>query len=85
MYESMRVVLACKIKHSSSGAYLCDQARVHRERHGSDWIKRVSKYRGSRRINKSQHTSSFSRVGSGQLTRLDPTRPVRFDLSREKP
>ena len=29
--------------------------------------------------------SKLSRVGSGQVTRPDPTRPVRFDLTREKP
>ena len=29
--------------------------------------------------------SKLSRVGSGQVTRPDPTRPVRFDLTSEKP
>ena len=37
------------------------------------------------RIGSDKDVSKHSRVGSGQLTRLDPTRPVRFDLTRKQP
>ena len=37
------------------------------------------------RVGSSQVIYFFSRVGSGQVTRPDPTRPVKFDLTREKP
>ena len=36
-------------------------------------------------VGSGRDTSRFSRVGSGQATWPDPTGPVRFDLTREKP
>ena len=42
---------------------------------------KISRVR-SGRVKTSQ---TFSRVGSGQVTRPDLTRPVRFDLTLEKP
>ena len=51
--------------------------------HGSGRVKEFRNLAG--RVGSGQHTSKFSRVGSGHLTRPDPTRPVRFDLNREKP
>ena len=38
---------------------------------------------GSGRVGSGQDVSKFSRVGSGQLTRPDPTRPAKFDPTRE--
>ena len=37
------------------------------------------------RVGSSQHTPFLSWVGSGRVSPTDPTRPVRFDLTREKP
>ena len=36
-------------------------------------------------VGSGRDTSKFSQVGSGLLTRPDPTRPVRFGLTRKKP
>ena len=48
-------------------------------------VKRFSKSRGSGWVGSGQDVSKSSPVGSGQLTRPDPTRPARFDPTREKP
>ena len=63
---------------------------------GSGRVNSIFKSRGSDRVESrgfqnltgqvgsGRDISNFSRVGSGQVTRPDPTRPVRFDLTREK-
>ena len=66
---------------------------------GSGRVRRFSKSRGSGRVGsrrleilagrggsgRVKTSRNCSRVGSGQLTRADPTRPARFDPTREKP
>ena len=66
---------------------------------GSGWVNSLFKSRGSGRVEsigfqnlagrvgsgQVETSLKFARVGSGQVTRPDPTRAVRFDLTREKP
>ena len=80
--------LACRV---GSGQNIFRISRV-----GSGRVRRFSKSRGSDRVGSrrldilagrvgsGQDVSKFSRVGSDQLTRPEPTRPARFDPTREK-
>ena len=71
--------------HNPAGRVGSGQEIFKISRVGSGWVKTCRNSRGSDRVGSGQDVSKFSRVGSGQLTQLDPTRPTRYDPTREKP
>ena len=76
-----------------SGQEVLETSRVGRIGSTSFQISRVGSGRvGSRglqnlvgQVGSGREISKLSQVGSGQVTRPDPTKPVRCDVTREKP